>query len=76
MNRCAWLLTWTTHGTWLPGDVRGFVGYVREEGPADLRQGLASDARDDAMRADDASRRVIHNQPGTPYDRNAPGLKR
>ncbi|MEQ8211738.1 MAG: transposase [Lacipirellulaceae bacterium] len=21
-----WLLTWTTHGTWLPGDQRGFVG--------------------------------------------------
>ncbi len=24
-----WLLTWTTYGTWLPGDVRGFVGNVR-----------------------------------------------
>src|SRR5262245_56481044 len=23
-----WLLTWTTYGTWLPGDVRGFVGSV------------------------------------------------
>jgi len=21
-----WLLTWTTYGTWLPGDDRGFVG--------------------------------------------------
>jgi REP element-mobilizing transposase RayT len=24
------LLTWTTYGTWLPGDERGFVGRVRE----------------------------------------------
>jgi hypothetical protein len=24
-----WLLTWTTYGTWLPGDPRGFVGNVR-----------------------------------------------
>ena len=26
-----WLLTWTTYGTWLPGDVRGFVTEVRDE---------------------------------------------
>jgi REP element-mobilizing transposase RayT len=25
-----WLLTWTTYGTWLPGDDRGFVGHVRQ----------------------------------------------
>jgi hypothetical protein len=25
-----WLLTWTTYGTWLPGDARGFVSNVRE----------------------------------------------
>jgi REP element-mobilizing transposase RayT len=24
-----WLLTWTTYGTWLPGDERGFVGSVK-----------------------------------------------
>ncbi len=24
-----WLLTWTTYGTWLPGDERGFIGRVR-----------------------------------------------
>jgi hypothetical protein len=30
----AWLLTWTTYGTWLPGDVRGSVSRVREgQGP-------------------------------------------
>jgi REP element-mobilizing transposase RayT len=27
-----WLLTSTTYGTWLPGDRRGFVSPVREEG--------------------------------------------
>jgi REP element-mobilizing transposase RayT len=33
MNR-TWLLTWTTYGTWLPGDERGFVSNVRvDEGP-------------------------------------------
>jgi hypothetical protein len=26
-----WLLTWTTYGTWMPGDERGFVTAVREE---------------------------------------------
>ena len=26
----AWFLTWTTYGTWLPGDARGFVGHFRE----------------------------------------------
>jgi REP element-mobilizing transposase RayT len=24
-----WLLTWTTYGTWLPGDSRGFVSNIR-----------------------------------------------
>ncbi|MFN0019337.1 MAG: hypothetical protein ACKVP0_13820 [Pirellulaceae bacterium] len=24
-----WLLTWTTYGTWLPGDARGFVSNIR-----------------------------------------------
>jgi REP element-mobilizing transposase RayT len=26
----AWLLTWTTYGTWLPGDARGSVTRIRE----------------------------------------------
>ncbi len=25
-----WLITWTTYGSWLPGDARGFVGNIRE----------------------------------------------
>jgi REP element-mobilizing transposase RayT len=30
MDRC-WLLTWTTYGTRLPGDARGFVSDLRDE---------------------------------------------
>jgi len=26
-----WLITWTTYGTWLPGDERGFVSGVRDQ---------------------------------------------
>ncbi len=26
-----WFLTWTTYGTWLPGDERGFVGVAPDE---------------------------------------------
>jgi hypothetical protein len=29
-HRRYWLLTWTTYGTWLPGEDRGFVSTVRE----------------------------------------------
>jgi REP element-mobilizing transposase RayT len=29
-HRRYWLLTWTTYGTWLPGEERGFVSPVRE----------------------------------------------
>ena len=32
-----WLFTWTTYGTWLPGDVRGFVSNVRD-GPGRERR--------------------------------------
>ncbi|MGC1272773.1 MAG: hypothetical protein WBC44_03635 [Planctomycetaceae bacterium] len=29
-----WLLTWTTYGSWLPGDERGFVSRVKDgDGP-------------------------------------------
>lgn len=26
-----WLLTWTTYGTWLPGDSRGFVAPIQDD---------------------------------------------
>jgi REP element-mobilizing transposase RayT len=49
-----WLLTWTTYGTWLPGDKRGFV--------SPIRTGAGPERR--------------HNQPGTPYDADMPGLQK
>ncbi|MAG93631.1 MAG: hypothetical protein CMJ48_07765 [Planctomycetaceae bacterium] len=49
-----WFLTWTTYGTWLPGDARGFVSNVRH-GPGP---------------------KVRHNQLGTEYDADMPGLER
>jgi REP element-mobilizing transposase RayT len=34
MSTRHWFLTWTTYGTWLPGDERGFVGSVVDgDGP-------------------------------------------
>jgi len=34
----AWLLTWTTYGSWLPGDERGFVSRApRQDGAHDIR---------------------------------------
>ena len=38
MEADSWLLTWTTYGTWLPGDERGFVGNVVEETANDAIQ--------------------------------------
>ncbi|MCY2948662.1 MAG: transposase [Planctomycetota bacterium] len=69
MEADSWLLTWTTYGTWLPGDERGFVGNVVEEATNDTIQTA------DIVRAADASRRVTHNIPDTPYDRSMPGLR-
>jgi REP element-mobilizing transposase RayT len=31
-----WLLTWTTYGSWLPGDRRGFVSDLRDENEGKL----------------------------------------
>jgi len=55
MEADSWLLTWTTYGTWLPGDERGFVGNVVEEATNDAIQTA------DVVRAADASRRVSFN---------------
>jgi REP element-mobilizing transposase RayT len=40
-DRC-WFLTWTTYGSWLPGDERGFVGFNREFGGARQSKHLPS----------------------------------
>ena len=56
MEADSWLLTWTTYGTWLPGDKHGFVGNVVEESANDAIQSA------DVGRAADASRRVSFNE--------------
>ena len=33
----SWLLTWTTYGTWLPGDRRGFVSSIRDQAGTRVR---------------------------------------
>ena len=58
-----WLLTSTTYGTWLPGDPRGFVGRV-------------FDYRIEDEQTDQLASRVEHDQVGTEYDRDIPGLRR
>jgi REP element-mobilizing transposase RayT len=55
-----WLLTTTFYGTWLPGDVRGFVSRVRDQRPDEP----ASPSRRE------------HDAPGTPYDADLAGLRR
>jgi REP element-mobilizing transposase RayT len=53
-----WLLTFTTYGTWLPGDPRGFVGRVHDQRSDDFNT---------------TSRRE-HDQINTPYDADLSGL--
>jgi REP element-mobilizing transposase RayT len=36
-----WLLTWTTYGTWLPGDPRGFVSNVADHAGKAVRHNAA-----------------------------------
>jgi REP element-mobilizing transposase RayT len=52
MDRC-WLLTWTTYGTWLPGDIRGFVSNIPSEAGTEVRHntpGTPYDADDARVR--------------------------
>src|SRR5438093_2578896 len=73
-----WLLTWTTYGTWLPGDRRGFVSEVRVEAgdkvlhnvpgtPCDedlppLQAYAASIMAEDAVRLDLAQAQAVAGQ--------------
>src|SRR5690348_3503186 len=59
-----WLLTWTTYGTWLPGDARGFVSNVSAEGGTEVRHNIPGTPYD----ADDARvrQRALANLVGQP----------
>lgn len=50
-DRC-WLLTWTTYGTWLPGERKGFVSSVVVDGKVELHNqtGMPIDADMPALR--------------------------
>jgi hypothetical protein len=54
----AWLLTNTTYGSWLPGDVRGSVTSVRDRRPGDAP----------------GETRIEHDLPGEPWEDEIPGL--
>jgi hypothetical protein len=45
-----WLLTWTTYGTWLPGDARGFVGRIRENNGPRVEHDSPGTPYDSAMK--------------------------
>ncbi len=52
-----WLLTWTTYGTWLPGDERGFIGRSRDaDGRQEWLNVPGTPMRDAAPRLERASR--------------------
>ena len=45
-----WFFTWTTYGTWLPGDERGFVSNVRvESGRREIRHNIPTTPHDANM---------------------------
>ena len=45
-----WFLTWTTYGTWLPGDERGFVSPKFEGDTAEPRHNVLGIAYDDGRK--------------------------
>jgi len=59
----AFFLTWTTYGTWLPGDERGWVEYGKGSQPADTeRQGFAESLmRETACTLNPEQRRLVED---------------
>jgi hypothetical protein len=60
----AFLLTWSSYGTWLPGDARGWVEYRHGFQLPDPILELESAARmtEDACRLDISQREQVHEQ--------------
>jgi REP element-mobilizing transposase RayT len=59
-----WLLTWTTYGTWLPGDRRGFVSNVREGDGPELRHNLPGTPYDaDLLSLQNAAHQLLKGTP-------------
>jgi hypothetical protein len=58
-----WLLTWTTYGTWLPGDPRGFVSDIRDSQGRSVRHNVPGTPFDADMPAlEGAARRAMVGQ--------------
>lgn len=59
----AFFLTWTTYGTWLPGDDRGWVEKPGQFQEPDLRRKKAAEAllTEPPCRLDDEQRSVVEN---------------
>jgi hypothetical protein len=60
----AFFFTWSTYGTWLPGDERGWVEYRHGFQLPDPQRKLEAEAKmtEDACRLDHADRDVVHRQ--------------
>lgn len=60
----AFFFTWSTYGTWLPGDARGWVEYRRGFRPPDpiLELECAARMTEDACRLTPHQREVVHKQ--------------
>ncbi len=63
-NSPTWLLTWTTYGSWLPGDERGFVGRVPAESGKHVVHNLPGTSYDaDRQELEDAARERMQGRP-------------
>ena len=60
----AYFLTWSTYGTWLPGDERGWILYAHGWQFPDAARMLEAEARmtEDACRLDGEQRGVVERQ--------------
>ena len=60
----AYFLTWSTYGTWLPGDERGWIEYAHGCQFPDAARMLEAEARmtEDACRLDGEQRNVVERQ--------------
>jgi REP element-mobilizing transposase RayT len=59
-----WLLTWTTYGTRLPGDARGFVSNVRDDSGQSVRHNVPGTACDaDIPRLEEYARKKLKCPP-------------
>lgn len=60
----SWLLTWTTYGTWLPGDDRGFVSNIADTDGVARRINQPGSAPVARMRGLQLhAREIMHGQP-------------